>query len=327
VAEQKRKGCLGCSFPLAIGLTVIVLALVVVGVIAGPLGKSLFPSVHLPGWLSVPTPEISLPADVVFHVGPLAITNTMVATWITFVVLILASVLITRRMKLVPGRMQAAFEFLLGWLYDFCTSAAGEKNGRRFFPLVATIFLFVSFNAWLGLLPGYSAITIHTGEGAAHLIRPANTDLNTTLAIAIVAVIAVQITGLTAVGPGYFKKFFNVHGLTEFLRGGKQIVTGKFIDGLSTALTGIVEMFIGVLEFLSEFVIRLISFTFRLFGNMTAGEVLLLVALFLVPMVVALPFYLLELLVGFLQAIIFAGLTLIFLDISVASHEEEHASH
>jgi len=188
---------------------------------------------------------------------------------------------------------------------------------------VATIFLFVGFNAWLGLLPGYGSILIHTTAGDVHLLRPANTDLNTPLAIAIVAVVAVQLTGLTAIGPRYIAKFVNVGGMARVFRGMGQVFTGKVLDGISTVLTGVVETFIGFLEFLSEFVIRLISFTFRLFGNMTAGEVLLVVALFLIPMVFALPFYVLELLVGFLQAIIFGGLTLIFLNLAVTSHEEE----
>jgi F-type H+-transporting ATPase subunit a len=196
---------MGCSMPLAIGLLVFVLVLLLVGFISGPIGQSILatfaPNVSLPSWLSVPQPEPELPAEVVFHILGLPITNTMVATWITFIFLIVFSYVITRRMKFIPGRLQAAFEFLLGWLYDFCCNAAGEKNGRRFFPVVATIFLFVAFNAWLGLLPGYGSIMIHTEEGAVHLIRPANTDVNTPLAIAMVAVIAVQVFGLMSIVP------------------------------------------------------------------------------------------------------------------------------
>jgi F-type H+-transporting ATPase subunit a len=319
-----RKGFLGCSFPLAIGLVVLVLVLLIIGFVSGPLGKSILGDVGLPSWLSVAKPHPELPAEAVFHVFGLPVTNTMVATWVTVIFLVGFSYVVTRRMKLIPGRLQAAFEFLLGWLYDFCCGAAGEKNGRRFFPLVATIFLFVAFNAWLGLLPGYGSIIAHTAEGEVHLLRPANTDFNTPLALAIVAVFAVQFFGLRALGRHYVTKFVNVGGVFRIFRSVGAIFRGKVIDGVSGIVAGVVEFFVGFLELLSEF-IRIISFTFRLFGNMTAGEILILVAVFLVPWVFALPFYGLELLIGFLQALIFGGLTLIFLTLAVASHEEEHA--
>jgi len=319
-----RKGFLGCSFPLAIGLVVVVFVLLIIGFVSGPLGKSILGDVGLPSWLSVAKPHPELPAEAVFHVFGLPVTNTMVATWVTVIFLVGFSYVVTRRMKLIPGRLQAAFEFLLGWLYDFCCGAAGEKNGRRFFPLVATIFLFVAFNAWLGLLPGYGSIIAHTAEGEVHLLRPANTDFNTPLALAIVAVFAVQYFGLRALGRHYVTKFVNVGGVFRIFRSVGAIFRGKVIDGVSGIVAGVVEFFVGFLELLSEF-IRIISFTFRLFGNMTAGEILILVAVFLVPWVFALPFYGLELLIGFLQALIFGGLTLIFLTLAVASHEEEHA--
>jgi F-type H+-transporting ATPase subunit a len=135
---------LGCSFPLAIGLTVLLLAVLVVGFLAGPLGKAIVGDVGLPEWLSVEAPQPELPAEVVFHVFGFPITNSIVATWITMIVLVAVSFAVSRRMKLIPGRLQAALEALLGWLYDFCKSAAGDENGRRFFPLVTTIFLFVA---------------------------------------------------------------------------------------------------------------------------------------------------------------------------------------
>jgi len=237
-------------------------------------------------------------------------------------VLVGFSYIVTRRMKLVPGRLQAIFEFLLGWLYDFCCSAAGEKDGRRFFPIVATIFLFVGFNAWLGLVPGYGSITIDVHGHAVHLIRPANTDINTPLAIAIIAVIFVQFFGLKTLGRHYVAKFLNVG---RFFRGVGQVARGKIGSGFNAMFTGVIEIFVGFLELLSEF-IRVISFTFRLFGNMTAGEILLLVAAFLIPFIFALPFYGLELLIGFIQALIFSGLTLIFLTLAVAHHEEAEES-
>ena len=306
---------------LLIGIVVVVLVLLAVGCASGPLGKSILGDVGLPSWLSVPQPHPELPAEVVFHLFGFAITNSVIAAWITVIFLVGLSYAVTRRMKLIPGRLQSAFEFLLGWLYDFCCSAAGEENGRRFFPIVTTIFLFVGFNAWLGLLPGFGSITVHTAEGAVHLLRPANTDINMPLALAVMSVIITQYFGLRTLGPRYIAKFVNVGG---FFRSAGLVVRGRLRAGLSGMFTGVIEIFVGFLELLSEF-IHIVSFTFRLFGNMTAGEILILVAVFLIPWVFALPFYGLELLIGFLQAIIFGGLTLIFLTLSVASHEGEEA--
>ena len=308
---------------ILVGFAAIVIILTVLGLLVGPLGKIFLGEVTwLPEWLSVPEPHIELPAEVVFHIFGLPITNSIVASWITVIVLVTLSIIVSRRMKFVPGRLQTVFEFLLGWLYDFCCSAAGEKDGRRFFPVVATIFLFVGFNAWLGLLPGYGSITIDVHGHAVHLIRPANTDINTPLAIAVTSVLFVQIFGLKTLGRRYVAKFFNIGG---FFGGLKQVARGKIGSGFNAMFTGIIEIFVGFLELLSEG-IHIISFTFRLFGNMTAGEILLLVAAFLVPFVFALPFYGLEILIGFIQALIFSGLTLIFLTLAV-SHHDEAAEH
>jgi F-type H+-transporting ATPase subunit a len=220
-------------------------------------------------------------------------------------------------MKLVPGRLQAAFEFLVGWVYDLCISVAGEKNGRRFFPLIATIFLFVGFNAWLALIPGYGSIPANGGE--THLLKAANTDLNTPLAVALVSWIYVWIVAFRSVGIKYLKEFFN---FTEFNRAVGMIFKGKVGSGMFGLFTGAINIFTGFLELLANF-IRIVSLTFRLFGNMTAGEILLMVVAFVIPWVFALPFYGLELLIGFIQALIFAGLTLIYATVAVTPHEEE----
>lgn len=312
-----KRGCLGCSFPMTIGIIVVLLVLIIVGFAAGPIGKSMFGDLF-PSWLSIDTPELHLPASPVFHIFGFPITNSIIAAWITIIFLVGFSYAVTRRMKLIPGRLQAAFEFLLGWLYDLCCSVAGEGKGRKFFPVVATIFLFVGFNAWLALLPGFGSITVHTVEGEVHLLRPANTDINMPLAIALSSVFFVQYFGLRSLGRRYVAKFINVGG---FLSSLGKIMKGKIRAGFSGLITGVIEIFVGFLELLSEF-IHVVSFTFRLFGNMTAGEILILVAVFLVPFLFALPFYGLELLIGFIQAIIFSGLTLIFLTVAVYQHEE-----
>jgi len=320
----KKKGLLGCSFPLVIGIVAVVLVLLVVGFISGPLGKSLFGDIGLPPWLGVSQPHPELPAETVFHLFDFPITNSVVGAWFTIIVLVGFSWAVTRRLKLVPGRLQAFLEFIISALLGFCQSVAGEKNGRRFFPIVATIFLFVAFNAWLSLLPGFGSILIHTAEGETHLLRGANTDINVPLALALVSFVFVEYFGFKTLGVRYGSKFLNIGQFTNGLR---LLFKGNLKGGLNGLFLGIINMFIGIVETLSEF-IRIISFTFRLFGNMTAGEILLLMVTFLIPFVVSVVFYGLELLVGFVQALIFGGLTLIFLTLAVASHGgHEEATH
>jgi F-type H+-transporting ATPase subunit a len=319
VAERKKRGCLGCSFPVLIIIIIIALAIVIIGFLAGGIGQNLLEkyniNIHLPTWLIAESPEPHLPAPVLFHVFGLPITNTMLAGWITVIFLAVASWLITRRIKLIPGKLQAAFEFILGWIFDFCKSVAGETYGRKFFPVICTIFLFVAFNAWLSLIPGFGSIKI----GEHELIRGANTDINTPLAIALVSFVFVEYYGLRTLGVKYLRKFVNVGG---FFSSVGNMFRGRVKKGLSGLFNGFIDIFVGGLETLSE-LIRIVSFTFRLFGNMTAGEILIMVAAFLIPMAIGWMVYGLELFIGFIQALVFSGLTLAFASMAVASHEEE----
>ena len=315
MTQPKKRGCLGCSFPVLIIVIVIALAIVIIGFLAGPLGKSIIGDIGLPSWLSVPSPEPHLPAPVLFNVFGLPITNTMLAGWITVIFLVLVSWLITRRIKLVPGKLQAAFEFILGWIFDFCKSVAGEENGRKFFPVICTIFLFVAFNAWLSLIPGFGSIEFNGHE----LFRGANTDVNTPLAIALVSFVFVEYYGLRSLGVKYLRKFINMGGLFGSVG---HVFRGRVKKGLSGLFSGFIDIFVGGLETLSE-LIRIVSFTFRLFGNMTAGEILIMVAAFLIPMAIGWMVYGLELFIGFIQALVFSGLTLAFVSMAVTSHEEE----
>ena len=241
-------------------------------------------------------------------------------------------------MKLIPKGWQNAVEAIYEALYNFVQGVAGEKNARLFFPIVATIFLYVIMSALLSLLPGFD--TIGYGEptpqeglpgafvGTYHgwiveepLLRKANTDINFPLALALVSFVFVEYSGIRALGfRHYMAKFVRVGQLRH---GFGQLYRGHFRAALGGLFAGAIDVFVGVLEAISEF-IRIVSFTFRLFGNMTAGMVLLLLIMFLLPWVVAVPFYGLEILFGFVQALIFAGLTLVFATMAVMPHEAEH---
>jgi len=317
----KRK-IFGLPFPVIAALLGVLAALFIIGLLAGPIGRGLLEQfgikITFPSWLVVAQPAPELPSATLFKLFGLPVTNTVLAAWFTVIFLVVVSYLATRRMKLVPRRFQAAFEFIVGWIYDLCLSVAGEKNGRRFFPVVCTIFLYVAFNAWLSLIPGFGSVHIVNAEGqTAELFRGANTDINTPLAIALISFVFVEFYGLKSLSFSYLRKFFN---FGRFFQGLGQLFKGKF--DFMGMFSGVIEIVIGGLEALSE-LIRNISFTFRLFGNMTAGEILVLVAAFLVPLGVDWVVYGLELLIGFIQALVFSGLTLAFVTMAVVSHDAE----
>lgn len=316
----EAKKVMGMSKPVFIAVLLVILAVTIFSFLAGGIGRALF-GIDFPEWLVVNQPNPHLPAGEVFHIGGFVVTNTILTAWISMLVLAGLFWAATRRMKIIPGRFQAIAESVISYLFDFCTDIAGEKNGRKFFPLVATIFLFVIMNALMNLIPGYNTITIGEGSHVTHLLRGANTDVNFPLALAVISFVMVEYWGLKTIGVfHYLSKFFNFRPFINSIRHFRK-------TGPMGVFNGLIAIFIGFIELMAEF-IRIISFTFRLFGNMTGGEVLLVSMLFLMPFLLALPFYGLELLVAFIQALIFAGLTLVFAHIAVTPHEsEEGAEH
>ena len=318
--KMPKIGCFGCSINL--GILIVVLALFVIGLISGALGNAFIGDTSLSEAIAIEKPHIQLPGEVIFNIGSFGVTNTLLTSWISIIVLVLLSWAVTRKIKLIPSRMQALLESALEWMLNFCIEVAGEKNGRRFFPLITTIFLFVLMNAWMNLIPGYGSILVNTGHGhAVHLLRGANTDINFPLAVALISFVFVLYHGFRALGVSFLKVWFN---FGRFFQGHKKLFTGKVKAGFGDIFLGAIDIFVGILELLS-YIFRNISFTFRLFGNMTGGEVLILVMIFLIPWVLAIPFYGLELLVGTIQALVFAGLTLVFATVATTPHEsEEH---
>ncbi|MBI4297434.1 MAG: F0F1 ATP synthase subunit A [Chloroflexi bacterium] len=299
---------------LKLGLIIVGL-LFISGCVLGPIGNAFFgtpellpkPKIHLVGEPIIPNVELAEGQGLTQ--SKFYVTNTMLASWITVLVLVAMFYLATRKIKEVPGRLQSALEGIIEALLSLAESVVGKERARAVFPLVATIFLYVLFNAWLSLLPVYEFLGI---KGAGHLektlLRNPNTDINVPLSLALFAFVAVEFWGMRYVGvTRYIGQFLNFSNL----RRGKVFV-------------GVIDLFVGGLEGLSH-MIRIISFTFRLFGNMTAGFILLLIASFLIPFVFSVVFYGLEILVGFVQALIFAGLTLVFAALAMTPpHGEEH---
>lgn len=236
------------------------------------------------------------------------VSNTMLSAWLTSAVILVVFLVAARRPSLVPRRLQNLCEMIIEALLNFVEGVAGKEWGRRLFPVVATIFLFVLLNAWMALLPTYPSFVLHDQYGETDVLRSAATDMNMPLALALVSFVFVEFYGFKALGFSYLGKFVRV----------RDILKGR--------PTGLIDAFVGVLEGFSEF-IRILSFTFRLFGNMTAGEILVLVTTFLLSFVATVLVYGLEMLVGFVQALIFAGLTLVFATLALTphSHEEQHS--
>ena len=255
----------------------------------------------------VRTVEVSLVAEPLFSVFGVPVTNTMLSSWMATIVLVLLCWLATRSMREVPGRLQNLLEWVLEIWLNLAESVVGKTNARLYFPLVVTIFLLILVSNWMGLLPGFGTIGVWANEGGKTVLVPffrsPNTDLNNTIALALVSVLVTQYFGVRAVG------FFRY--------------ASRFVD----LRHGPIGLVVGFLELVGE-VARIISFSFRLFGNIFAGEVLLAVLAFLVPWVVELPFLGLELFVGFIQAFIFAMLTLVFLSVATAAHgDSQGESH
>ncbi len=310
-----KMGC-GCSTKVMILVLVVLVAMGIFGFLIGPIGSAIF-HVKAPAFLAVTAPHVELPAEGIFHIFSFTVTNTIIASWLTIIVLVALFYAATRKMKLIPGGLQNFAEYIVEAMLNFVEGVAGEKNSRTVFPIVATIFLYVLMNAYLALLPFFGTISFHD----VPLFRAANTDVNVPLSIALVSFVFVEfLVGLRTLGfLRYLNYFFNVGQLRE---GFKSLFKGKIKPAISGIMFGVVNLFIGVLEVISH-IMRVVSFTFRLFGNMTAGEILLLLVTFLVPLVVSMGVYGLELLVGVLQALIFAGLTLVFAVLAMSPHEEE----
>ena len=291
-------------------LVVVFLALAVISFIGGSVGALITGGEPL-SIFAVQPPHPQLAAE---HPFPnLPITNTMIASWISILVLFGIFFAATRKMRLVPRGLQNLMEFIYETAANFIEDPAGKKWGRIFLPVCFTIFLFVLANAWINLVPGFETIKMN-GEP---LLRNANTDINVALMLAVVAFVSIEYWGFKAKGARYLEVFFSFRPLGS---GFKHLFTGKIKTGIGGIFNGMVIMFAGMLELLSHF-IRMVSFTFRLFGNMSAGVILTLIMIFLIPLVVPAIFYGLEVFFGFVQALIFGGLTMGFACAAVMAEE------
>ncbi len=244
--------------------------------------------------------HIVLQAENVLHLWGFPITNSLILTWVTMAVLFVFAFIFYKRLATVPGKVQTLVEWIVGGAHQYMTEVLeSEKLARRYLPMVLTIFIFVFVANQIALLPGVGSINVLNDGYKVPLFRAPSADLNFTLALAIISVVVIEIAGVVAIG---IKKY-----------------AGRYINFSSP-----VAFVVGLIELISNLG-RLISFSFRLFGNIFAGEVMILVVILLAAYLVPVPVYLFEIFVALVQAAVFAMLTLFFIKLSTMDLHGEHA--
>lgn len=292
--------------------------------------------------------QIQIQPDVIFHIFGFPVTNTLLCTWISILALVIFFFVGTRRKDMIPRGAQNFAEWAAESLRRTVEGVSGERKGRVFFPLIGTLFLFILVSNLLDVFPGVDTVgwinqsgvqaVQHAGNCAPVLgifpscqpaagfllfgnlsnqlipwIRPATTDLNLNFAMAITVIVTVQAFGFMSSGFfGHLGHYFNVKTLFRSI---------IHFSGIGI-VQGVIEFFVGLLEIIDE-LSRILSLSFRLFGNIFAGSIVLAVFAFLVPALANIIFIPFELFVAFVQALVFSLLTLVYLEIAT-SHAGEH---
>lgn len=264
--------------------------------------------------------ENTLFAEPIAHIGNFPVTNSLLTSVIALIIIILLGVTVKRKIKAVPTGLQNALEMVVEAFLGIFDGVTGSRaKSLKFAPLVLTFFFFVLINNWMGILPGVGSIGQIVKEGGEYLfipyLRGGTADLNTTLALATIGVVISHILGVMANGAwNYFNKFINIKVFLE--------IPKKVWKNPSVLLINPIRAFVGLVEIISE-VAKVASLSFRLFGNIFAGEVLLASMSALLAFGLPVPFLMLEVLVGLIQALIFAMLILTYMTINTTPEEEE----
>lgn len=239
-------------------------------------------------------PTISIKAEPIFKIFNFEITNSLILSMIVLIFFFMVALLYNKQSKeKKKGKFFYLINFVLKSIYGLFETVLKEKT-MLFFPLFGAFFLFILLQNWFGLVPGVGSLMVKSGTHYYPLLRSNNADLNATIGLAIISWIVIQFNGFKYLGfKGYIKKFINFSNPMNF--------------------------FVSILETISEFS-KIISFSFRLFGNIFAGEVLLTIMAFLIPIAVSFPFVLLEVFVGLIQALVFSLLSAVFLNLAISSH-------
>ena len=260
-----------------------------------------------------------LAAETIFHIGNFPVTNAYINSSIAVLLFLIGGLILRKKSALIPGKVQNFVEAIFEVFLDYIDRITHDrKKSLKFLPLIGGVFLFILISNWMGLIPGTGSIgrflPLHGEIELVPILRPANSDLNMTLGMALVAVFVSNILGMVTIGFfRYANKFIKIGDIIQSFKRGKTSIMVAFV-----------EFGVGILEIISE-VAKIVSLSLRLFGNIFAGEVLLTVMAGLVAFLVPLPFMFLELLVGLIQALVFAMLTLVYL--AVATMPIENKAH
>jgi F-type H+-transporting ATPase subunit a len=240
---------------------------------------------------------VSFAAEPIFSFGIFRITNTLLDTLLVDGLLIGLLVAINKKISVIPGKLQNLIEMAVVAFYEITESVAGE-NASKIFPYLMTFFLFILIANWTGLIPGISVIGLREGHNIIPFFRPATSDLNTTLGLALVSLFATHFMSIRTTGiKDYLGRYFSLNPL---------------------------NLYIGILELIGE-VTKIVSLSFRLFGNIFAGEVVLGTVATIFAVLFPLPFLMLEVVVGLVQALVFAMLTMAFMAVLTTPHHHEEA--
>ncbi len=265
-------------------------------------------------------PNVPIAAEAVFHIRSFPVTNAQINAWIALGLLAVSAFFIRFGLREVPGKFQNFAEIILEKMLGYFDQVTGDRErSKRFLPLAGTVFLFILISNLMGLFPGMGSIgrwlLVHGEMELVPIFRPANSDLNLTLAMALTSVIASHAMGVVALG--FFThagKFFQIGGVWKAVRTGNPLA-------IFSSFVGFIA---GMIEFVGELA-KIASLSLRLFGNIFAGEVLITVIGSIFAVFVPLPFMLLEIIVGVVQATVFAMLTLVYLTLMTMPPHGEHA--
>lgn len=262
--------------------------------------------------------ENTLYAEPIAHIGSFEITNSLLTSSFALLIIVIFSLLIKRNIKKVPTGLQNGLEMIIeGFLGIFDGVTGSRRKSLKFAPIVLAFFFFILINNWLGIIPGVGSIGQIVSHGGEKIfvpyLRGGTADLNTTLALATLGVVLSHIIGVITVGWWkYLNKFINIKALLE--------IPGKIKKDPMIIFINPIKFFVGFIEIISELA-KIASLSFRLFGNVFAGEVLLASMSAILAFGVPIPFMFLEILVGLIQALIFAMLILTYLTISTTAEE------
>ena len=262
------------------------------------------------------THESTLYAEQIFSVHHFSITNSLLTSWVAVCIIIVLSVAIRLSLKKIPGRIQNFFEVVVEGALDICDQVTGNrKTSEQVFPIAISIFFFVLINNWLGLLP-FGGFGLVENNAFIPFLRSGTADINTTIALAIMAVLGANIFGIVSLGAWkIFNKYVNLKALGNMVK--------KIRKEPTLLIVAPIQVFVGLIEVIGE-VAKIASLSFRLFGNVFAGEVLLASMAALFAYILPIPFMFLEVIVGIIQAFIFAMLTVVYFTIASQDHDEHH---